>query len=105
MVIKSTDEGEVYQHTITLDERFSPPNTLSTFADLAFLFAADGSKHISRMEQVEAAMMFSYLSGNGWRVLDIGTRHGGSALICAVAMPGGKVLSLDIQPDIPFPLQ
>lgn len=100
MVVKTTPEGQIYTHRLSENLDVTLPNELSGFASLAFLFGPNGEKLISRMEMDEAEKLFQECKRSSGLMLDIGTRHGASALIMAAANHSAQVISIDISPDI-----
>ena len=104
MGIVTTDSGQIYNHSLVLDDDTVFPSKLGSFADLDFLFSKSGGKYISRMERAEAEKLFCVLEGLEGCVLDIGTRHAGSAIVLATSMPFADIISVDIASDIPSEL-
>lgn len=104
MAIVTTLEGQIYYAKLEVAEPLPAFDRVSGFEDLAGLFTPEGGKHISRMECSEARLLFDQVAGRRGAALDIGTRHGGSAVLLAAAMPDARVLSIDIKPEIPDPL-
>lgn len=100
MAVRDTDIGQIYTHSIDMESKVETPDEVKGFSDLGFLFGENGEKFISRMEVVEAKLLFDIACELEGDVLDIGTRHGGSAFIIVSALKSGTVKSIDISPAL-----